>query len=88
PRMVTGGLAALGQPYWSAPAPNGYPDDAGTWASPEGMRARLDLAARTGQLAAGTDPMALAEAVLGPLATDETRTALRRAESRPQGVAL
>ncbi|MGF3024021.1 DUF1800 domain-containing protein [Methylobacterium aquaticum] len=88
PRMVTGGLAALGQPYWSAPAPNGYPDDAATWASPEGMRARLDLAARTGQLAAGTDPIALAEAVLGPLATDETRTALRRAESRPQGVAL
>ncbi len=88
PRMVMGGLAALGQPFWSAPAPNGYPDDAGTWASPEGLRARLDLAARTGQLAAGTDPIGLADAVLGPLATDETRTALRRAESRAQGVAL
>lgn len=88
PRMAMGGLAALGQPFWSAPAPNGYADDAGTWASPEGLRARLDLAARTGQLAAGTDPMAFAEAVLGPLATDETRTAIRRAESRAQGVAI
>ena len=39
-------------------------------------------------IAAGTDPAAFAEAVLGPLATDETRTALRRAESRAQGIAL
>ena len=88
PRMVMAGLASLGQPYWSAAAPNGYPDEAGAWASPEGLRARLDLAARAGQLAAGTDPLALADAVLGPLATDETRTALRRAESRAQGIAL
>ncbi|WP_273557155.1 DUF1800 family protein [Methylobacterium frigidaeris] len=88
PRMVMGGLTALGQPFWSAPAPNGYPDEAGAWASPEGLRARIDLAARMGQLATGADPMAFAEAVLGPLATDETRTALRRAESRAQGIAL
>ncbi|UHC19724.1 DUF1800 family protein [Methylobacterium currus] len=88
PGMVMNGLAALGQPFWSAPAPNGYPDDAGAWASPEGLRTRLDLAARTGQLAAGTDPAAFAESVLGPLATDETRTALRRAESRAQAIAL
>ncbi|AWN54137.1 DUF1800 domain-containing protein [Methylobacterium sp. 17Sr1-1] len=88
PRMVMGALAALGQPYWSAPAPNGYPDEAGAWASPEGLHARLDLAARTGQLAAATDPTAFADAVLGPLATDETRTAIRRAESRAQAIAL
>jgi uncharacterized protein (DUF1800 family) len=88
PRMVMGALSALGQPYWSAPAPNGYPDEAGAWASPEGLHARLDLAARTGQLAAGSDPAAFADAVLGPLATDETRTAIRRAESRPQAIAL
>ncbi|KMO18914.1 DUF1800 domain-containing protein [Methylobacterium platani] len=88
PRLAMAGLASLGQPFWSAPAPNGYPDEAGTWASPEGLRTRLDVAARTGQLAAGTDPTAFADAVLGPLATDETRTALRRAESRAQGIAL
>ncbi|MFH6783557.1 MULTISPECIES: DUF1800 domain-containing protein [Methylobacterium] len=88
PRVVMGALASLGQPFWSAPAPNGYPDEAGAWASPEGLRTRLDVAARAGQLAAGTDPTAFADAVLGPLATDETRTALRRAESRAQGIAL
>ncbi|TGE00554.1 DUF1800 domain-containing protein [Methylobacterium nonmethylotrophicum] len=88
PRVVTAALASLGQPFWSAPAPNGYPDDAGAWASPEGLRTRLDVAARAGQLAADADPMALADAVLGPLVTDETRTALRRAESRAQGIAL
>ncbi|TNC09908.1 DUF1800 domain-containing protein [Methylobacterium terricola] len=88
PRVVMGALASLGQPFWSAPAPNGYPDEAGAWASPEGLRTRLDVAARAGQLAAGTDPAAFAEAVLGPLATDETRTALRRAESRAQAIAL
>ncbi|AWN45177.1 hypothetical protein DK419_01570 [Methylobacterium terrae] len=88
PRTAMAGLASLGQPFWAAPAPNGYPDEAGAWASPEGLHARLDLAARAGQLAAGTDPTALADAVLGPLASDETRTALRRAESRAQGIAL
>lgn len=88
PRLVMAGLASLGQPFWSALAPNGYPDEAGVWASSEGLRSRLDLAARVGQIAGGTDPAAFVDAVLGPLATDETRTALRRAESRAQAIAL
>ena len=45
---MLGALNALGQPLWQPPGPNGWPDRADAWASPEGMDARLDLAAQWG----------------------------------------
>ena len=39
-------------------------------------------------LPAGVDPAAAVETALGPLASEETRTAIRRAESRPQALTL
>lgn len=87
PNPILGALAALGQPLWAPPGPNGYPDTVAQWASPEGLKTRLDVAVR---MAGRTtvDPMPLLEASLGPLASPETRQAVARAESRPQAVAL
>src|SRR5205814_5268475 len=77
----------LGEPLWRPPAPNGFSDDSATWM--DGLAQRLDIATRFGQRA----PMlleadAMIETALGPLASDETRQAIGRAESRPQALAL
>jgi len=44
PNAFLGNLAALGQPLWGPPGPNGFSDLEAPWASPEGMKTRLDVA--------------------------------------------
>ena len=87
---VHGRLSVMGQPFWQPAGPNGYPDSNAAWASPEGIKTRVDVASGWGRQAAGTtpDPRELAERSLGPLASDETRRAVARAESKPQALAL
>jgi len=81
-------LAGLGQPLWNPPGPNGWGDTVADWAAPKGFDARLDLAAQWGRQNAGVDPKDLAEALFGPALSGETRQAVARAESRPQGLAI
>jgi uncharacterized protein (DUF1800 family) len=77
----------LGEPLWRPAAPKGFPDEDAAWI--DGLAQRLDVANQLARQAAGTtDPEQAMEATLGPLATDETRTAIRRAESRPQALTL
>ncbi len=86
--MVLTGLAGLGQPLWTAPQPNGWPDTAAEWATPEAMMRRFDwaytLAGRLGR----TDPREVAAAALGPLARAETVTAVSRAGSLRDAITL
>lgn len=87
--LINGSLISMGQPLWSPPGPNGFSDLSDAWASPEGMKARLDFAARLAQFVPGDGkPTDLLAEGLGPLASDETRNAVARAESRAQGLAL
>lgn len=88
--QIIGPLNAMGQPFWQPSGPNGYPDGNEAWASPEGIKTRIDVAAGWGRQAAGSvpDPRALAEDILGPLLSAETRQAVARADSKPQAVAL
>ncbi|MCW2318599.1 uncharacterized protein (DUF1800 family) [Rhodoblastus acidophilus] len=89
PGAFLGPLALLGQPLWSAPSPNGYSDAAAVWASPDGMKIRLDLAAQwAAKLRDPPDPHETLDAIAGPGASQETRQAIARAESRQQGLAL
>nr|WP_309242862.1 DUF1800 family protein [Lichenibacterium sp. 6Y81] len=89
PGPTLGALHTLGQPLWEPPGPNGYPDTAADWASPENMKLRLDLcAAAAHAYKGGTDPLALIEAAAGNALSPETRDAIPRAESREQGLAL
>jgi len=87
---IAGALATMGQPLWQPSGPNGFPGNNDAWATPEGIKTRIDVAAAWGRQAAGTasDPRALLEAVLGPLASAETKQAVARAESKPQAIAL
>ena len=79
--------AFLGEPLWRPPAPNGYADVEAAWI--DGVPRRLDIATEfAGRLAAATDPLALVESGLGPLASADTRDTIARAESRNQALAL
>ncbi|PTM41996.1 DUF1800 family protein [Bosea sp. 124] len=88
--QIIGPLGVIGQPLWQPAGPNGYPDGNEAWASPEGIKTRIDVAAGWGRQAAGNvpDPRLLTEDILGPLLSPETRQAVARAESRPQALAL
>jgi len=77
----------LGEPLWRPAAPKGFPDEDAAWI--DGLAQRLDVANQLARRVADmTDPELAVETTLGPLATSETRTAIRRAESRPQALTL
>jgi len=83
-------LAAMGQPAFNAPSPKGWPEEDNAWVSPDGLKTRLDWSIDLAGRLAGSvaDPRALADQALGPALTDETRTAIARAESPRQGLAI
>ncbi len=81
-------LAGLGQPFQSAPAPNGWPDRAADWAAPEAMLRRIDWSYAVSARAGDQDPEAIATASLGPLLRASTRDDMRRAGSRRDALAL
>jgi uncharacterized protein (DUF1800 family) len=89
PGRYLGPLNLLGQPLWSPAGPNGFADTDAVWASPEGMKLRLDIAAqiaeRTGD---NVEPRDLIRVVAGDAATVETRRTIELAESRKQAMAL
>ena len=88
PGPYLGGLALLGAPLWSPPGPNGFPDLAGHWGSPEGMKVRLDIAARLSvrpQRHAAAD---LVDAAFGPALSAETRASIVGAGGQPMAIAL
>jgi uncharacterized protein (DUF1800 family) len=77
----------LGEPLWRPSAPKGFADDEAAWI--DGLAQRLDVSNELARRLAGrVDPAAAVETGLGPLASEETRTAIRRAESRPQALTL
>ena len=89
PGVVLGPLAAMGMPLWQPPGPNGWPDTADAWASPEGMKSRLDAsAAIAARVKDQINPSELIDTIAGEAATPETRQAIARAESRQQGLAM
>jgi uncharacterized protein (DUF1800 family) len=89
PEPSIGALNAMGMALWGPPGPNGYPDSAAAWASPEAMKVRLDVSWRAAQrIKEKTDPLAMLDAVAGGAASPETRQAISRAESRQQGLAI
>jgi uncharacterized protein (DUF1800 family) len=87
PERFERGQAALGQPIWLPPAPQGFPDSEATWI--DGMGRRLDIANNFAErVAERVDPATILDTALGPLASAETRQAVARAESRQQALAL
>jgi uncharacterized protein (DUF1800 family) len=79
--------ALMGEPLWRPSAPKGFSDDNAAWL--DGLAVRLESANAFAQaIGADLDPQAVADNALGPLATQETRLTMARAESKPQALAL
>jgi uncharacterized protein (DUF1800 family) len=78
--------AALGEPLWRPPAPNGWPDSEAAWI--DGVPRRIDVANQFAGRVRVADPLALLDSGLGPLASADTRNTVARAETRNQAVAL
>ena len=88
PPSLVAALAALGQQLWTAPQPNGWPDRAVDWASPEALLRRIDWAYAVAGRFSGPDPAKVAEASLGPLLQPATLKAMRGAGSRRDALTL
>lgn len=87
PRIV-GALNQLGQVPWRAPSPAGYDDVAGSWAGPDALLKRVELAERIARDVPVEDVLARAESAFPGALGDATRTQLARAESGRQALAL
>lgn len=82
-------LTGLGQKPFSAPSPKGWPEDAQTWASPDGLVKRMQWAQGFAAVVADrTDPNALAVSALGARLTPPVAKAISRAETRKEAFAL
>jgi uncharacterized protein (DUF1800 family) len=89
PGQFLGALNILGMPLWGPPGPNGYPDSVAAWASPDGMKVRLEISVRIAdRWRDALNPLDLLDEIAGSVASPETRQAIARAESKQQGLAL
>ncbi|KVN29541.1 hypothetical protein WJ63_09475 [Burkholderia pyrrocinia] len=82
-------MTQLGQAVWRPGSPAGYDDVAASWAAPDALVRRVEiaqrLAARTGD---GLDPRTLGNTLLAGSMSPPTATALSRAESVTTALAL
>jgi uncharacterized protein (DUF1800 family) len=88
PQPLQQALIAMGQPAFSAPSPQGWPDTAADWAGPDALVKRLDWSKTVADLAQTNDPNTVAAGALGARLGDRTRLAVARAESRPEALTL
>ncbi|HSC62783.1 MAG TPA: DUF1800 domain-containing protein [Caldimonas sp.] len=79
----------LGQPVWRPGSPAGYDDLAATWAAPDALLRRVEVAQRIA-MQAGTvvDARSLAPRVLPGALGDDTASAIARADSASTALAL
>ena len=79
----------LGQPIWKPGSPAGYDDLAASWAGPDALYRRVELAERIAERSAPTiDARKLGPALFPGNLSPATATAMVRAESGPQALAL
>ncbi len=82
-------LNQLGQPVWRPGSPAGFDDIAASWAAPDALVRRVEVAQRFAARAAATrDARALGASLLPGSFSDATATAVARAESPATGIAL
>jgi uncharacterized protein (DUF1800 family) len=82
-------LTQLGQPVWRPGSPAGYDDIAASWAAPDALVRRVELAQRFAARIGDTlDARTLGDQLLAGSLSDATATELSRAESAPTALAL
>lgn len=89
-RLIVSPLQVMGQPLESPPGPDGWPEDASAWITPQGLAARIQWAMLAPRVAFKVlpDPRAFVDTALGPFADDALRFAAAGAELRSDGVGL
>jgi len=89
PMMAANLLRQLGQPTWQPGSPAGWDDIAASWAGPDALVRRVEVSQRIADKAgSGVDARALAEKLFPQSLGEATRTAIARAESPVEGLAL
>lgn len=79
----------LGQRSFQPGSPAGWPDRSADWDGPSALLKRLEWAQELGQKFGNSrDALAIADAVLGPVLTADTRNAIRRAQDGAQALTL
>lgn len=83
-------LTAMGQKWGMPRGPDGWPEDASAWATPQGLAARIDWAMRElpRLVRDPPDPRAFLDASLGETASEALRWAVPKAESAREGLAV
>ncbi|EAQ29577.1 hypothetical protein NAP1_02355 [Erythrobacter sp. NAP1] len=87
-RRISGALDQLGQLPWRAPSPAGYDDLEGSWAGPDALFRRVELAERLARNVRTDTVLEHAERAFPGALSDHTRTWLARAESGHQALGL
>ena len=89
PAQAINVMNQLGQPVWRPGSPAGYDDTAATWAAPDALLRRVEMAQRMAtQAGAAVDARALAPRVLPGAVSDATISAIARAQSGSTALAL
>ncbi|MEM6627514.1 MAG: DUF1800 family protein [Pseudomonadota bacterium] len=73
---------------FTAPSPEGWPDDAAAWTGPDALMKRIEWANRIGEQNSTLDARQLLDAALGARASNAAIQAVMRAESPSQAIAL
>lgn len=87
-QRIVGALDQLGQVPWRAPSPAGYDDLAASWAGPDALVRRVEMAERIAGGVPADDVLVRAEAAFPGALSEATRTQIKRAESGRQALAL
>lgn len=89
-RQIWQPLQAMGQPFKDPRGPDGWPEAAEAWITPQGLAGRIDWAMTVPEKLVKSlpDPVDLARRCLGDQATPTLLLAASRAESLSQGVGL
>ena len=89
PMAAAGVLKQLGQPTWQPGSPAGWDDIAASWAGPDALVRRVEVAQQLADRSGSTvDARALAEKLFPGSLSDSTRAAISRAQSPKEGLAL
>ena len=88
-KRVVGALDMMGQTPFRPGSPAGWPDTADHWGGADALYKRIEWSTAVSKVVGSrANPLSLGEAVLGPAMSDHTKTAISRAESAEQGLAL
>ena len=86
---VVAAYGLLGQVPYQAPSPEGWPDDAASWAGPDAVIKRVEWAqGLSDRLGSKIRPEDMTRAALGPMLSSRTAQSIARAESASQGLTL